>query len=101
MLQCPRFLLAAVVICSKHLLNYLSYELNWLLFFLHGIDKQNLVKIMLGFLDLVIWQTFSQGPIKLAYGFKKMTYQELLPVIKLKFLVKLKILVNMYTSLGT
>lgn len=67
----PRFLLAAVVICRKHLLNYLSYELNWLLFFLHGIDKQNLVKIVLGFLDLVIWQTFSQGPMKLAYGFKE------------------------------
>lgn len=43
-----------------------------MLFVLHGIDKQNLVvKIMLGFLDLVIWQTFSQGPVKLAYGFKE------------------------------
>lgn len=26
---------------------------------------------MLGFLDLVIWQTFSQGPMKLAYDFKE------------------------------
>lgn len=40
--------------------------------FLHGIEKQSLgAKSMLGFLDLVIWQTFSQDSMKLACCFKE------------------------------
>lgn len=35
---------------GKHLLHYLSYELSWILLFLHGIEKQSMVAtIMLAF----------------------------------------------------
>lgn len=94
-------LLIAVACCRKTSAS-LFWLMSWTGFsFLRGIEKQSLgAKSMLGFLDLVIWQTFSQDSMKLACCFKENDLPILLPVIKLRFLAKITILVNRCPSLG-